>query len=47
MQDIEIMGRTVPSYRIASERESRKWKIFRDQFDKTERKTVKEKRLMK
>ena len=42
MQDIEIMGRTVPSYRIASERESRKWKIFRDQLDKSERKTFDE-----
>ena len=42
MQDIEIMGRTVPSYRIASERERRKWKIFRDQLDKSERKTFDE-----
>lgn len=42
MQDIEIMGRTVPSYRIASERERRKWKIFRDQLDKSERKTFNE-----
>jgi hypothetical protein len=31
------MGRTVPSYRIASERERRKWKIFREQLDKSER----------
>ena len=36
------MGRTVPSYRIASERERRKWKIFRDQLVKTERKTFDE-----
>ena len=36
------MGRTVPSYRIASERERRKWKIFRDQLDKSERKTFNE-----
>lgn len=36
------MGRTVPSYRIASERERRKWKIFRDQLDKSERKTFDE-----
>ena len=42
MQDIEIMGRTVPSYWIASERESRKCKIFRDQLDKSERKTFDE-----
>jgi hypothetical protein len=32
------MGRTVPSYRHASEREKRKWKIFREQLDKSERK---------
>jgi hypothetical protein len=32
------MGRTVPSYRIASERERRKWKIFRQELDKSERK---------
>ena len=36
------MGRTVPSYRIGSERERRKWKIFRDQLDKSERKTFDE-----
>lgn len=46
MQDIEIMGPTVPSYRIAyriaSERERRRWKIFRDQLDKSERKTFDE-----
>ena len=42
MQDIEIMGRTVPSYRIASEWERRKWKILRDQLDKSERKTFDE-----
>lgn len=36
------MGRTVPSYRIASERERGKWKIFRDQLDKRERKTFDE-----
>lgn len=42
MEDIEIMGRIVPSYRIASERERRKWKIFRDQLDKSERKTFDE-----
>ncbi len=32
------MGRTIPSYRVASERERRKWKIFREQLDKSERK---------
>ena len=32
------MGRTVPSYRLASERERRKWKIFRQELDKSERK---------
>ena len=28
-----IMGRTIPSYRLAAERERRKWKIFRQEFD--------------
>ena len=32
------MGRTIPSYRRASERERRKWKIFRQKLDKSERK---------
>ena len=32
------MGRTVPSYRLASKRERRKWKIFRQEMDKSERK---------
>ncbi|MDP9306425.1 MAG: hypothetical protein M3O68_08800 [Thermoproteota archaeon] len=32
------MGRTIPSYRLASERERRKWKIFKQELDKTERK---------
>ena len=36
------MGRTVPSYRVASERERRKWKIFREQLYKSERKTFDE-----
>ena len=36
------MGRTVPSYRLASEREKRKWKIFREQLEKSERKTFDE-----
>jgi hypothetical protein len=31
------MGRTVPSYRLASDREKRKWKIFRAYLDKSER----------
>ena len=32
------MGRTVPSYRIATEIERNKWKIFRQGLDKTDRK---------
>jgi hypothetical protein len=32
------MGRTVPSYRIATEWEKRKWKSFRQELDKSERK---------
>ena len=32
------MGRTVPAYRLAAERERRKWKVFREQLDKSERK---------
>ena len=32
------MGRTIPSYRLASEREKSKWRIFREQLDKSERK---------
>jgi hypothetical protein len=32
------MGRTIPSYRIATEMERNKWKIFREQLDKSERK---------
>jgi len=32
------MGRTIPSYRLASEREKRKWKIFRQELDKSEKK---------
>jgi hypothetical protein len=31
------MGRTVPAYRLASERE-RRWKAFREQLDKSEKK---------
>jgi len=42
IQDIEIMGRTVPSYRIAAECERRKWKPFRERLDKSERKTFDE-----
>ena len=30
----QIMGRTVPSYRIATEMERNKWKIFRQRLDK-------------
>ena len=33
----EIMGRTVPSYRIAAEMERGKWKIFRQRLDKKDR----------
>ena len=36
------MGRTVPSYRHAAEREKRKWKPFRERLDKSERKTFDE-----
>jgi hypothetical protein len=32
------MGRTVPAYRLASERERRRWKVFRGQLDRSERK---------
>ena len=32
------MGRTVPSYRIATEMERNKWKIFRQRLDKKDRK---------
>jgi hypothetical protein len=32
------MGRTIPSYRLASEREKRKWKIFKQELDKSEKK---------
>jgi len=32
------MGRTVPSYRIATDIEKRKWKPFREALDKSERK---------
>ena len=39
---IQIMGRTVPSYRLASDREERKRKVFREKLDKSERKTFDE-----
>ena len=32
------MGRTIPSYRIATEMERSKWKIFRERLDKKDRK---------
>jgi hypothetical protein len=32
------MGRTVPSYRIATEMERSKWKVFRQSLDKKDRK---------
>jgi len=37
-----FMGRTVPSYRIASERERSKWKSFSQELDKSERKVFDE-----
>jgi hypothetical protein len=36
--DDAIMCRTIPLYRIASERARRKWKIFRQELDKSESK---------
>ena len=35
---MKIMGRTVPSYRIATEIERNKWKSFRRKLDKKDRK---------
>ncbi|MDW0198417.1 MAG: hypothetical protein QOD16_06720 [Nitrososphaeraceae archaeon] len=32
------MGRTIPSYRIATEMERNKWKTFRQRLDKEDRK---------
>ena len=32
------MGRTIPSYRIATEMERSKWRIFRKSLDKKDRK---------
>ena len=32
------MGRTIPSYRMATEMERSKWKIFRQRLDKKDRK---------
>ena len=32
------MGRTIPSYRIATEMERSKWKIFRQRLNKKDRK---------
>ena len=40
--ETETMGRTVPSYRLASDREKRKWKVLREKLDKSERKTFDE-----
>ena len=31
------MGRTIPSFRLASVKEEREWKIFRDAVDKSDR----------
>jgi hypothetical protein len=39
MSDIK-MGRTIPSYRIASEIEIRKWRGFRKLLDKQDRKVL-------
>ncbi|HJY10254.1 MAG TPA: hypothetical protein VJ250_04845, partial [Nitrososphaeraceae archaeon] len=36
--DNSVMGRTVPSFRIATEWERSKWKSFRQELDKSERK---------
>ena len=36
------MGRTIPSYRIATEFERNKWKIFRQRLAKKDRKTFDE-----
>jgi len=36
------MGRTIPSYRIASEMEIRKWRSFRKLLDKKDRKVFDE-----
>jgi hypothetical protein len=36
------MGRTAPSFRIATEWEKIKWKSFRQELDKSERKTLDE-----
>jgi len=32
------MGQTIPSYRIATEMERSKWKLFRERLDKKDRK---------
>ena len=34
------MGRTIPSYRIATEIERSKWKIFREKLNKKDRKLL-------
>jgi hypothetical protein len=36
------MGRTIPSYRIATEIERNKWKIFRQQLNKKDKKAFDE-----
>jgi len=36
------MGRTIPSFRVASEIEIRKWRSFRHALDKKDRKTFDE-----
>ena len=32
------MGRTIPSFRLASVEEEREWKVFRNALDKSDRK---------
>jgi hypothetical protein len=34
------MGRTVPSFRLASVEEEREWKVFRNALDKSDRRDV-------
>ena len=42
IQHTDDTGRTVPSFRIAAEWEKSKWKPFRQELDKSERKTFDE-----
>jgi hypothetical protein len=36
------MGRTIPSFRLASVEEKREWKVFRNALDKSDRKVFDE-----